>query len=152
VFAIGADVFDIGFHALDIDGVTDLEDIAVGRDGDADVLYLADIGDNGVDRESVRVYRFTEPDPSSLAPITELDVREYVYPDRPHNAETLLIDDANQRLVILTKEQAPDADGRPTGWDAPSRPSCSKDPSTAMARTSSPPLDRSIRRNSRPAR
>ena len=55
----------------------------------------------------------SEPDPGSLAPITEFEVLEYVYPDRPHNAETLLIDDANQRLVIVTKEQAPDADGRP---------------------------------------
>ncbi len=98
---------------LDVDGVTDLEDIAIGRDGDVDVLYLADIGDNGADRTSVRVYRFPEPDPASLAPITEFDVLEYVYPDRPHNAETLLVDDANQRLVIVTKEQAPDADGQP---------------------------------------
>ena len=113
VFAIANDGFDIGFHAVDVDGVTDLEDIAIGRDGNVDVLYLADIGDNGTDRTSVRVYRFPEPSPASVAPVTEVDVLEYVYPDRPHNAETLLVDDANQRLVIVTKEQAPDADGQP---------------------------------------
>jgi hypothetical protein len=113
VFAIGSDGFDIGFHALDVDGVTDLEDIALGRNGDIDVLYLADIGDNGATRDSVRVYRFAEPDPAIVAPITEFEVLEFVYPDRPHNAETLLVDDANRRLVIVTKEQAPDADGRP---------------------------------------
>jgi hypothetical protein len=113
VFALGTDGSDNGFHPLDADDVTDVEDIALGRDGDADVLYLADIGDNRSDRKSVRVYRFPEPDPASLEPITEFDVLEYVYPDRPHNAETQLVDDANQRLVIVTKEQAPDADGQP---------------------------------------
>jgi hypothetical protein len=112
VFAVGTDGFDIGFHPLAADGVTDVEDIALGRDGDIDVLYLADIGDNDAERDSVRVYRFPEPDPASSEPITEFEVLEYVYPDLPHNAETLLIDDANQRLVIVTKEQAPDADGQ----------------------------------------
>jgi hypothetical protein len=113
VFAIGSDGFDIGLHALDVDGVTDVEDIAIAEYGGTEVLYLADIGDNDADRGSVRVYRFTEPDPGSLASITEFEVLEYVYPDRPYNAETLLIDDADQRLVIVTKEQAPDADGLP---------------------------------------
>ena len=113
VFAIGSDGFDIGFHALDVDGVTDVEDIAIAEYGGTEVLYLADIGDNDADRGSVRVYRFAEPDPGSLAPITEFEVLEYVYPDRPYNAETLLIDDADQRLVIVTKEQEPDADGLP---------------------------------------
>jgi hypothetical protein len=113
VFAIGSDGVDIGFHALDVDGVTDVEDIAIAAYGGTEALYLADIGDNAAERESVRVYRFAEPDPGSLAPITEFEVLEYVYPDRPYNAETLLIDEADQRLVIVTKEQAPDADGLP---------------------------------------
>jgi hypothetical protein len=113
VFAIGTDGFDIGFHTLDVDGVTDLEDIALGRSGVDEVLYLADIGDNGAERDSVRVYRFPEPDPVTVAPITEFDVLEFTYPDRPHNAETLLVDDANQRLVIVTKEQARDINGQP---------------------------------------
>ncbi len=156
VFAIGSDGVDIGFHALDVDGVTDVEDIAIAAYGGTEVLYLADIGDNSADRGTVRVYRFAEPDPASLAPITEFEVLEYAYPDRPYNAETLLIDEADQRLVIVTKEQAPDADGLRTGWDAPGRRSSSKAHSRAPPRvrapSSSPLSARSTRRNSKPAR
>lgn len=113
VFGVGADGFDLGVHALAVADVTDIEDIAMGRADGVDHLYLADIGDNGARRDSIRIYRFAEPDPAVIAPIADFEVLEFVYPDRPHNAETLLVDESAGRLVIVTKEQAPDADGLP---------------------------------------
>ena len=105
LFAIGPDGADLGFHPAVLDDVVDVEDIAIVSGPDGDDVLLADIGDNGAARPSIRIHRFAEPDPSVVAPITDVEVLEFVYPDRPHNAEVLLVDEANDRIVIVTKEQ-----------------------------------------------
>jgi len=105
LFAIATDGTDLGFHPLAIDGVSDLEDIAMFSGSSGDDILLADIGDNGARRSSIRIYRFAEPDPAVIAPITDVEVVDYVCPDRPHNAEVLLVDEANRQIVIVTKEQ-----------------------------------------------
>ncbi|MDX2378206.1 MAG: hypothetical protein QNM02_00420 [Acidimicrobiia bacterium] len=108
LFAIGADGRDLGVHELVVEGVDDIEDIALISGPDGSEALLADIGDNDVDRSAIRIYRFPEPDPRSAGPIEEIEVLEYVYPDRPHNAETLLVDQASDVLVIVTKAQLTD--------------------------------------------
>ncbi len=113
VFAIGVDGVDLGFHPVDGLDAEDIEDMAIASGADGDVLYLADIGDNGLERRSVRLYRFAEPDPGVVEPIMAVEVLEFVYPDRPHNAETLLVDELENRAVIVTKEQAASPDGNP---------------------------------------
>jgi hypothetical protein len=105
VFAVGADGSDLGFHPLVVDGAVDVEDMAMVSGPDGDDILLADIGDNGSRRPSIRIYRFAEPDPASTQPITDVEVLEFVYPDRPHNAEVLLVDEDADRVVIITKEQ-----------------------------------------------
>jgi hypothetical protein len=105
VFAVARDGVDLGFHPTEIGGVVDIEDIALLSGPEHDELLLADIGDNGSRRPSVRIYRFDEPDPNTVTPITDIEVLEFTYPDRPHNAEVLLLDEANRRIVIVTKEQ-----------------------------------------------
>jgi len=105
LFAIARDGTDLGFHPLAIDGVDDVEDVATFSGSSGDDILLADIGDNVARRASIRIYRFAEPDPAVIAPITDVEVIDYVYPDRPHNAEVLLVDEANRQIVIVTKEQ-----------------------------------------------
>jgi hypothetical protein len=112
VFAIGPDGADLGFHALAVDAL-DIEDMAIATGGTGDVLYLADIGDNGERRASVSVFRFAEPDPAVPGPIDSVERFDFAYPDRPHNAETLLVDERNGRIVVVTKEQAAGNDGAP---------------------------------------
>ncbi|MFL6180883.1 MAG: MFS transporter [Actinomycetes bacterium] len=71
-------------------------------DGGDPALWIADIGDNDAQWDSLRVYRISEP--------TELgnqDVEwrriELKYPDGAHNAETFMVT-ADGRLVVVTKE------------------------------------------------
>jgi hypothetical protein len=105
LFAIGTDGADLGVHPVSIDGARDIEDVALISGPDRDEILLADIGDNQAMRPSIRIYRFAEPDPAAVAPITDVEVHEFVYPDRPHNAEVLLVDESARRIVIVTKEQ-----------------------------------------------
>ena len=71
----------------------DWEDIAA-RDGD---LYVGDIGDNNGERDEISVYRLPESDPSA---VRRLALR---YPDKPHDAEALLVDPSSGELVLVTK-------------------------------------------------
>lgn len=112
IFALGLDGSHLGFHRLPV-GVVDAEDMAIAGGATGDDLYLADIGDNGEERRSIAVLRFPEPEPGAPGPIVGVERFEFSYPDRPHNAETLLVDEANGLIVIITKEQADGLGGRP---------------------------------------
>ncbi|MBL9004614.1 MAG: hypothetical protein JNJ46_10225 [Myxococcales bacterium] len=95
----------------DLMGATaqDWEDIAIGpgpRAGSS-YLYIGDIGDNAMARADVQVYRVEEPDVRSGSPTTPtmLPVERFtlVYPDRAHNAETLLVDPLRSDVYIVAK-------------------------------------------------
>ncbi|WP_406067914.1 hypothetical protein [Micromonospora sp. NBC_01638] len=92
----------------------DTEDLAIGRDG---TIWVADIGDNDRSRPTVAIWR--------LAPGRDKPVLyRLAYPDRPHDAEALLLD-ADDRPLIITKGgsgtvflYAPTAALRPTATTA----------------------------------
>jgi hypothetical protein len=75
----------------------DVEAIAVHEDR----LYVADIGDNNAQRNSVRVFYFSNPRANGLT--VSYHAYDFAYPDGPHNAETLLVNDSG-RLFIVTKD------------------------------------------------
>jgi hypothetical protein len=89
---------------------TDWEDMAIGPGPTpgSDYLYLGDIGDNQAVRSNITVYRVSEPAVStSSMPSDELTAVEAItlrYPDKPHDAETLLVDPVTGDLFIVTKE------------------------------------------------
>jgi len=100
-----AEVRLIGIEAVDC------EDIALGPGPDGnDCLYLADIGDNAADRETICIYRFPEPqieireDGQIVQLSVECDVIEAAYPDGPRDAETLLVDPISGDIVIISKD------------------------------------------------
>ena len=70
----------------------DVEDLARAADG---TLWLADIGDNGLDRSTVALERIRPDGTATLFRLT--------YPDGPHDAEALLLTPSGQ-LYIATKE------------------------------------------------
>ncbi len=113
-FAIDEQGRTVAVFTLPLDGWQDCEDIAVvtGPNHQA-LVYLGDIGDNaartgvGVPRSEIRVHRFPEPtlppDGATLR-IERLETLRFRYPDRPHDAETLLVDPRTLELLIVTKE------------------------------------------------
>ncbi|MFG1839750.1 hypothetical protein ACGFH8_15055 [Micromonospora sp. NPDC049175] len=70
----------------------DTEDLAIGRDG---TVWVADIGDNDHSRATIAVWRLA---PGADEPV----LHRLTYPDRPHDAEALLLD-ASDRPVVITK-------------------------------------------------
>ena len=72
---------------------------------DTSCLYVADVGDNGFERESVAIYIIEEPDPSAGdSTVALLGTVPFTYPDGPHNAEGLAIT-TGADLVVVTKER-----------------------------------------------
>ncbi|HEV8325713.1 MAG TPA: hypothetical protein VG389_29150 [Myxococcota bacterium] len=119
LFAVRAsDGADLGaFTLLGADAV-DWEDVALGPCSPpagaaappaGSCLWAADIGDNFRSRTSAAVYRVPEPAP--LAGGGDHDVPgavafPFVYPDGPHDAETLLADPRSGRLYVVTKTKS----------------------------------------------
>ena len=86
----------------------DWEALALGPcpgSSDTSCLYVADVGDNGFQRESVAIYIIEEPDPSvGNSTVALLGTVPFAYPDGPHNAEGLAIT-TDGDLVVVTKER-----------------------------------------------
>ena len=81
----------------------DVEDLALAADG---ALWLADTGDNDLDRSTVALHRLTQDGDANLYRLT--------YPDGPHDAEALLLDRAGIPHVV-TKELGTARVYRPAG-------------------------------------
>lgn len=69
-------------------------------------FYVGDIGDNAAQRDSITVYRLAEPalDPPPADPVPA-DAWDYRYPDGPHNAESMLVDQDGSLVVVTKPEQ-----------------------------------------------
>jgi len=63
-------------------------------------LYVADIGDNGADRDTITIYYFDDAEVADQS--VSYRSWEFRYPDGAHDAETLLVNDEG-RLLIVTK-------------------------------------------------
>ena len=90
----------------------DWEDIAIGPGGNGEghILYVADIGDNRAVHSSSFIYAFPEPifdlgSAELYLPVASFSTFEYVYPDGARDAETLLVDPANNDFMIVSKRE-----------------------------------------------
>jgi hypothetical protein len=85
----------------------DWEAISMGPDSH---LYIGDIGDNRSSRKFVTVYRVREPDPGSKKQITApAQAFRFTYPDRPHDAEALMVHPRTGDLYIVSKARGEDS-------------------------------------------
>ncbi|HUQ64963.1 MAG TPA: hypothetical protein VM101_02340 [Flavitalea sp.] len=85
----------------------DWEDIALAKGPDEGVnyLYIGDIGDNDLKYASYNIYRMPEPKNFNDV-ITGYDSINFMYPDGPHDAEALMIDDNTKDIYVITKRDA----------------------------------------------
>ena len=91
---------------------TDWEDLAIAPDADGnDAFYIADIGDNGAARSSVKIYRTAEPAlPAAGGPAVTINAgavssQRLTYPGGPRDAESLAVG-ADGALTIISKREA----------------------------------------------
>ncbi|MCB2210767.1 hypothetical protein KQI52_01495 [bacterium] len=101
---------------LQLDGIDarDWEDIAIGPGpgGTDDYLYVGDIGDNDNAYKNVVIYRFREPEAEEFEPgipllIEDVERFDFMYPESPRDAETLLVDPFTSDMYIMTKRLWP---------------------------------------------
>lgn len=89
-------------------GVTDCEDITIGKtyNGENRYLYIGDIGDNKAKRKYITVYRITEPDQFNT-PVETVSASPVflTYPDGARDAETLMVDNIQRLLYIISKRE-----------------------------------------------
>jgi len=99
-------------ETFELDGVSnrDWEDIASGPGPTPGVnyVYVGEIGDNNATHSSSYIYRVVEPSgpintSGELQHIAQFDKINFVYPDGPHNAETLMLDPITLDLYVVSK-------------------------------------------------
>src|SRR5689334_12151233 len=86
--------------------IVDWEDIAVAPCPKGSCLYIGDIGDNRASRPSITVYRTPEPAPNEQAtdPVEAMHAK---YPDRPRDAEALIVLPKGDMFVVTKGEDGP---------------------------------------------
>ncbi|NJO01604.1 MAG: hypothetical protein HC880_07870 [Bacteroidia bacterium] len=110
LFLLGKDGGDWGTFRLEGTTNRDWEDIALVKPAGADTayIYLADIGNNQNNYDTLYIYRFPEPDLSQLSapaqavvPANRIERFAFRYPGQIYDAETLLV--VGNSIYILTK-------------------------------------------------
>jgi len=107
IFALDADTGGL-LATITLAGAAhvDYEDLAVAPcavGSNVSCVYVGDIGDNGLARDTKTIYVFPEP---VLAPAISVAVEPitFAYPDGRHNAETLIVHPVTGAIYIVTKE------------------------------------------------
>jgi hypothetical protein len=80
----------------------DWEDISAAPCAGGSCLYIADIGDNGLMRSRIEVYRVTEPDLADTRTVTP-ERFTATYADGRHNAEAMFVIDND--VFIVTRDR-----------------------------------------------
>lgn len=85
----------------------DWEDLALGAKDSAGMpeVLVGDIGDNDEVRPQVQIYRFALPADAGRSKRSRVRARKYqfTYPDRPRNAESLLVNPTSGQILIVSK-------------------------------------------------
>ena len=107
--AIGLDGSDFGSVMLENARNVDWEDLASFTNDGQFWLVVADIGDNLAKRDEHTLYVVAEPGADQLRSGTTTAQRRisFRYPDGPRDAESIVVDAANEEILVLTKRDIP---------------------------------------------
>lgn len=87
---------------------TDIEDweaLAAGPCPGGSCLFVGDIGDNDGERDRITIYRMPEPDGTGAA--ERIETFHLTYPDRPQDAETLLVTPKGDIYIVTKGDTGP---------------------------------------------
>lgn len=85
----------------------DWEDMAsFSVDGEA-MLLVADCGDNGAKRASIRLHFIHEPDPNQTTLVKPAMTLNVTYPDGPRDCEAVVVDELSGQVFLFTKSFLP---------------------------------------------
>jgi hypothetical protein len=104
-FALDSMGADLGVYTLEAVVAQDFEDIARGPCGAGSCLFIADVGDNDLQRFVYQIYRVPEPD--MLAPGTYSALPSQLkleYPNGSRNAEALIVHPQTGEIWLLPNE------------------------------------------------
>lgn len=107
----GQVVTELRLTSIDADDWEDLAIAPCSPESPDPCLYIADIGDNLSERETVTIYRVPEPDlgqnPPETLEIEEVDALEFRYEGGPRNAEALLVHPESAKIWVIEKTDDP---------------------------------------------
>jgi hypothetical protein len=85
----------------------DWEDMAIGNGPQPGInyIYIAETGDNNLAFTYYTIYRFEEPT-ATTDTIRKIDHINFLYPDGPHDAEAIFVDNPTKDIYIITKRDA----------------------------------------------
>lgn len=94
--------------ALNDADADDWEDMSLGpvSGEDGDFIFVADIGDNLMERDNVVIYRVREPATLEASFAADTFATTLTYPDGAHNAEAFFVDPRNGDAYIVSKDMA----------------------------------------------
>lgn len=85
----------------------DWEDLALGPCAEGSCLYIADTGDNDLERIEAVIYRVVEPDLAAAGETALASERfPFRYPDGPHDVEAMLVHPSSGVVTLVTKEKS----------------------------------------------
>jgi hypothetical protein len=112
IFLLGNNGKNWGEFTLENASNRDWEDVAMVNDGGKNYILLGDIGDNNAVHNTSFIYKFEEPNVSSLTVPTNQTIAqaniqkiEFQYPDGKRDAETLLADPISKDIYIISKRE-----------------------------------------------
>lgn len=108
IFAINKQGELLGKITLSGANADDWEDIAIGRCGNDECIYIADTGNNLKNRTNLSIYRFVEPSIDAIIPFGEMTVSlfetfPFSYPDTTHDCEGLAVNKEGV-VYLFTKD------------------------------------------------
>ncbi|MCK5807675.1 hypothetical protein KAH37_01685 [bacterium] len=108
IFAINKQGLLLGKVVLVGAAAEDWEDIALGRCGNEECIYIADTGDNLKKRTNLRVYRMREPLVDAVMPFGEIQITSFetfpfTYPDTAQDCEALAVNKEGV-VYLFTKD------------------------------------------------
>lgn len=105
LWAVKSDGSILGRVELEGVKIFDAEDIASAACGPAACLYLADVGDNYDERDTVFVYRLVEPDPTARS--ARVERLPILLPDGPRDIEAIFVLPGEQIFLVSKGREKP---------------------------------------------